>query len=83
MSIIARYPKRAPKSTEVDPNKPVFSVADVCLLLGFSRWTVIRLFQDEPGVLIRRHPEQMHKRSRRIIRIPRTVFLRVKARLES
>jgi len=80
--LIARYPKRAARKTEVDPDKPCFTVAEASALLGCSRWTTIRLFENEPGVLIRLHPERMHKRSRRMIRIPRAVFLRVKARLE-
>ena len=42
---------------------------------------VIRLFEKEPGVLIRLHPETMHKRSRRMIHIPRAVYLRVRAKL--
>jgi hypothetical protein len=33
------------------------------------------------NVLIRLHPEKMHKRRRRIIRIPRNVYLRVRAKL--
>lgn len=81
MSIIARYPQRIAKRTEVNPDKPVFSVAEVAVLLGCSRWTVVRLFENEPGVLILRRPETLHKRSRRMIRIPRPVLLRVKARL--
>ena len=82
MPLIARYPQRTAKRTPVDPDKLTFTVADVATLLGCSRWTVIRMFENEPGVLIRRHPETMHKRSRRMIRIPRHVYLRVKARLE-
>ncbi len=81
MPITARYPKRATKKIENVPDKPVYSVAEVCVLLGFSRWTVIRLFENEPGVLIRSHPERMHKRGRRIIRIPRHVFLRVRDKM--
>jgi hypothetical protein len=80
MSVIARYPKRIARKIEVDPDKPVFSVAEVCILLGCSRWTVIRLFENEPGVLIMLRPETLHKRRRRMIRIPRAVFLRVKAK---
>jgi hypothetical protein len=80
MPIFVSYPKRAPKKTEVDPNKLVYTVADVCVLLGCSRWTVIRIFENEPGVLILLRPETMHKRRRRMIRIPRAVFLRVKAK---
>ena len=81
MTLIATYPKRATKKTEVDPNKPCFTVAEVATLLGCSRWTVIRVFENEPGVLIRLHPETMHKRSRRMIRIPRAVYLRVRGRM--
>jgi AraC-like DNA-binding protein len=79
--LIARYPKRTAKKTEVEPDKPVFTVAEVGTLLGCSRWTVIRIFEKERGVLIRLHPETMHKRSRRMIRIPRAVYLRVRAKL--
>ena len=82
MPIIARYPRRIAKKTEVDPNKPVYSVAEVGVLLGCSRWTVIRLFENEPGVLILKRPETMHKRRRRMIRIPRAVYLRVRAKLD-
>jgi hypothetical protein len=79
--LIARYPKRITKKTEVNPDKPVFTVAEVGTLLGSSRWTVIRIFGKERGVLIRLHPETMHKRRRRMIRIPRAVYLRVRAKL--
>lgn len=80
MPLIARYPKRVPKIIEAAPDKPVFSVAEVCVLLGLSRSTVIRIFENEPGTLILLRPETMHKRRRRCIRIPRVVFLRVKAK---
>jgi hypothetical protein len=79
--LIARYPERTAKKIDVDSDKPCFTVADVCALLGYSRSTVIRLFEVEPGVLIRLHPEKMHKRRRRCIRIPRAVYLRVRAQL--
>jgi AraC-like DNA-binding protein len=79
--VTASYPRRVPKRIEVDPDKPCFTVAEVCALLGYHRSTVIRLFEDEPGILIRLHPEKMHKRRRRIIRIPRAVYLRVRAKL--
>jgi AraC-like DNA-binding protein len=80
--VIARYPKRVRKPISVDPDKPCFTVAEVAMLLGCSRWTVIRLFEKEPGMYIRRHPTTLNKQRRRTIRIPRAVFLRVKARLE-
>jgi hypothetical protein len=81
LCLIARYPVRTAKKIEVDPSKPTFTVAEVCALLGFSRWTVIRLFENEPGVLIRGHPEKLHKRGRRVIRIPRAVYLRVRSKM--
>lgn len=81
--VIATYPNRTPKlPLTVVPDKPVYSVAEVCALLGLSRWTVVRMFENERGVLIRKHPETMHKRRRRILRIPRAVYMRIKARLE-
>jgi hypothetical protein len=83
MGIILRYPQPRPKKKiEVDPDAAVFTVAQVCVLLGLSRWTVIRIFEHEPGILVRVHPEKMHKRGRRIIRIPRAAFLRVRAKME-
>jgi predicted DNA-binding transcriptional regulator AlpA len=83
MPIIARYPTGVRKTIDVDSlhTKPTLTVAEVALLLGYSRWTIIRLFENEPGVLIRRHPEKMHKRGRRAIRIPRAVYLRVRAKM--
>jgi hypothetical protein len=81
MPLIAKYPKRAVK-TPVDPgDKPTYTVAEICVLLGYSRRTVIRLFENEPGIVIRLHAEKMHKQRRRIIRIPRAVYLRVRAKL--
>src|ERR1700686_2149491 len=41
---------------------------------GLSARTVIRLFEQESGVLIRERPETMHKRRYRSIRIPRGVY---------
>jgi hypothetical protein len=76
------YLKRVPKRIEAVPDKAVYSVAEMCVLLGYSRSTVIRIFEREPGVLIRLHPEMMHKRRRRKITIPRHVFLRVKPQIE-
>lgn len=61
--------------------KQAFTVSDVASLTGFSRNTVIRLFEKERGVLILARPERMHKRSYRSIRIPRAVYERVVTRL--
>lgn len=61
-------------------DKP-YSVKDVAELTGFSRQTVTRLFQDEPGTLVIESPEEMHKRVYRSIRIPRAVYARVMQRI--
>jgi len=81
MPVIARYPTRKTKQATDPGDKPVYTVAEVAVLLGCSRWTVIRLFENEPGVLILLRPETMYKRRRRMIRIPRAVYLRVRAKL--
>jgi excisionase family DNA binding protein len=47
-----------------------YTVAEVAQLMGYSRRTIIRLFEREPGVLIR-------PGKRRTLRIPRAVFQRV------
>jgi hypothetical protein len=61
--------------------KEVYTVAEVASLTGLSRQTIIRLFERERGVIVLQRPEAMHKRSYRTIRIPRTVYERVLARL--
>lgn len=62
-------------------DKPVYTVAEVAALMGFSRQTITTLFENEPGVIIRAWPEKMRKRSYRAIRIPRAVYQRVLGRL--
>ena len=57
------------------------SIKDAAELTGFSRNTIIRIFEKEPGVLTLNRPEKMHKRGYRTIRIPRAVFERVVERL--
>ena len=63
-------------------DKPVYTVADVAALTGFSRQTITRLFEKEAGVLVIEHKEAMHKRNHRSIRIPRHVYERVIFRLK-
>jgi len=58
-----------------------FTVAEVAQLTGFSRDTVTRLFEDEPGVLKLQRPETTHKRRYVSLRIPRHVYERVVARI--
>jgi hypothetical protein len=62
-------------------DKPTFTVDDVSELTGFSRRTVIRLFEKERGVLVLPRPETMHKRRYRSLRIPRLVYERVIGKL--
>jgi transcriptional regulator GlxA family with amidase domain len=50
------------------------TVAEVAQLMGYSRRTIIRLFENEPGVLIR-------SGKRRTLRIPWSVYLRVVRKL--
>ena len=70
---------RAVKMPLVD--KPALTLADVAERMGFSTQTVIKLFEREPGVIILKRPEKMHKRSYRSVRIPRAVYERVVTRL--
>jgi predicted transcriptional regulator len=61
--------------------KLVYTVGEVAAMLGFSRSTVACLFEKEPGVIQLTRPETMHKRRYRSLRIPRSVYQRVLARL--
>ena len=61
--------------------KQAYSVAEVARMTGLSARTVIRLFEQESGVLILERPETMHKRRYRSIRILRVVYERVIRRL--
>lgn len=67
---------------DVQINSPTLTVPEVAELTGFSRATVTRMFEREPGVLILSRPEKMHKRKYRSIRIPRAVYERVLRRLQ-
>ena len=62
--------------------KGAYTVAEVAAMTGFSRNTVIRMFEGERGVLVLNRPESMHKRRYRSIRIPNAVFERVVNRLK-
>ena len=57
--------------------KATLNLAEVAALTGFSRQTISRLFENEPGVIIVSRPEKMYKRRYRSIRIPRAVYERV------
>lgn len=64
-------------------DKPTYTVGEVADAMGFSRQTITRLFQDEPGVIVMRRPEKMHKRGYTSMRIPRSVYERVLRRLSN
>ena len=58
----------------------MLTVPEIARLTGKSRRTIIRWFEREPGVVlldIFDHPEKLHKRRYRTLRIPREVFERV------
>ena len=57
-------------------DKPIYSVAEVSALTGFSVRSVIRMFENEPGTLVFRRKKE-GKRRYRNIRIPRAVLQRV------
>lgn len=61
--------------------KAVLTVAEVALLTGFSRGTITRMFQHEPGVLVLARPTSNRKRRYRSMRIPRALYERVVNRL--
>jgi len=63
--------------------KQAYTVAEIAAMTGFSRQTVTRLFEKEPGVLVVKRPETLRKRSYRSIRIPRAVYERVVRRLSA
>ena len=52
------------------PDKPALTVKEVAALMGFSVPTIITMFEKEPGVIIIKRPETLHKRGYRSIRIP-------------
>ena len=59
----------------------MLTVPQIAKLTGRSTRTIRRWFENEPGVVyIFDHPERMHKRRYRTLRIPRVVFERVSAR---
>lgn len=55
----------------------MLTVPQIAAMTGRSRRTIIRWFENEPGVFIMDNPETMHKRRYRTLRIPRAVFERV------
>ena len=56
----------------------MLTVPQIAAMTGRSRRTIIRWFEDGPGVVIvLDNPETLHKRRDRTMRIPKAVFERV------
>jgi AraC-like DNA-binding protein len=63
------------------PIHPEYSVNQAAQLLGLSRWTITRMFEQEPGVRIYGNEKSTRNRRRqRTIRIPENVLRRVQER---
>ena len=62
------------------PHLPPLTVLEAARLMGKSPRTIIRWFEHEAGTIVIDSPERVHKRRRRLIRIPRDVFQRVAER---
>lgn len=62
---------------------PMMSIPQIAAMTGRSPSTIRRWFQNEPGVVLLEifdHPEKIHKRRYRTLRVPRLVFERVMQR---
>jgi len=57
--------------------KEVYTIGDLVPLTGFSRATLTRLFEKQPGIILLERPEKLHNRRYRSMRIPRAIVLRV------
>lgn len=67
----------------------MLTLKEVSQLLGFSTRTALRIFEHEPGTEILERPEVMYgtrgkkpKRAYRTFRVPYSVFLRVKRKMQ-
>jgi hypothetical protein len=60
-----------------------YSPAQVARMWGWSDDFVRNQFKNEPGVLVSKRPETMHKRSFSSMRIPESVLVRVGTRLQN
>jgi predicted transcriptional regulator len=61
--------------------EPTFTVPEIAGRLQLSRQTVIRMFENEPGVILIERPGKMHKRKYRTVGVPRHVYERDGAKL--
>jgi hypothetical protein len=70
----------------IESNERPYSIDDLAVLHNLSRRTVIRLYENEPGVLVLQASAEQQRamgRRYRTIRVPRHVYMRVKHRLEN
>jgi hypothetical protein len=72
---------RAVRANGATMEKQVYTIEEVAAMTGFSRRTVSRMFEREPGVIVLERPETMRKRRYRSIRIPKAVYERLLRRL--
>jgi hypothetical protein len=63
-------------------HQPPYRIQDLMALHNLSRRTVIRLYEDEPGVLVLKN-DRPGVRRRRTIRVPEPVYRRVRHRMEN
>ena len=79
-------PVKKEGSSMVNPKERPYSISELAVLHNLSRQTVVRLYENEPDVLIleasRQHQEQVGRRYR-TIRVPQHVYRRVKHRMEN
>ena len=59
----------------------VYTVAEVSKMLQLSERTIVKIFENEKGVLIYEVPRLRKRKSYRTIRIPRHVYERVIRRI--
>lgn len=68
------------------PDERPYSIKELIGLHNLSRQTIVRLYENEPGVLVmqasRGHQQALGRRYR-TIRVPQHVYRRVKHRMEN
>jgi hypothetical protein len=58
-----------------------YTIPEIAAKLKLSQQTALRMFEEEPGVIVLERPGKMHKRKYRTVRVPRHVYDRVIGRL--
>lgn len=70
----------------VNESERPYSIQDLMVLHNLSYRTVVRLYENEPGVLVlqatREHQQALGRRYR-TIRVPQHIYRRVKHRMEN